>query len=114
MSVAEVAWDGPVLLRSALPAAALGWHVFPCAPGGKRPALRGARLVAAARPGIRNDTLNRAAFSLGQLVAADLLPPVPVITGLISAATRAGLSEKEAAGTVRSGMAGGARKPRTW
>ena len=114
MSVAEVAWDGPVLLRSALSAAALGWQVFPCAPGGKRPALRGARLVAAARPGIRNDTLNRAAFSLGQLVAAGLLPPVPVITGLISAATRAGLSEKEAAGTVRSGMAGGARKPRTW
>ena len=70
--------------------------------------------VAAARPGSRNDTLNRAAFSLGQLVAAGLLPPVPVITGLISAATRAGLSEKEAAGTVRSGMAGGARKPRTW
>lgn len=70
--------------------------------------------VAAARPGSRNDTLNRAAFSLGQLVAAGLLPPVPVITGLISAATRAGLSEAEAAGTVRSGMAGGARKPRTW
>ena len=28
------------------------------------------RRVAAARPGTRNDTLNRAAFSLGQLVAA--------------------------------------------
>ena len=41
MSVAEVAWDGPVLLRSALSAAALGWHVFPCVPDGKRPALRG-------------------------------------------------------------------------
>ena len=68
--------------------------------------------VASARPGTRNDTLNRAAFSLGQLVAAGLLPPVPVITGLISAAMQAGLSEKEAARTVRSGMAGGARKPR--
>ena len=31
-----------------------------------------ARLVAAARPGTRNDTLNRAAFSLGQLTAAGL------------------------------------------
>jgi hypothetical protein len=30
----------------------------------------------------RNDTLTRAAFSLGQLVAAGLLPPIPVITGL--------------------------------
>ena len=28
------------------------------------------RLVATAQPGTRNDTLNRAAFSLGQLVAA--------------------------------------------
>jgi hypothetical protein len=70
--------------------------------------------VAAARPGTRNDTLNRAAFSLGQLVAARLLPPIPVITGLISAARQAGLSEEEASRTVRSGMAGGARKPRAW
>jgi Bifunctional DNA primase/polymerase, N-terminal len=78
-------------------------------------ALRGeTQRVAAARPGTRNDTLNRAAFSLGQLVAAGLLPPVPVITGLISAATRAGLPEEEAARTVRSGIAGGARKPRAW
>jgi hypothetical protein len=70
--------------------------------------------VAAARPGTRNDTLNRAAFSLGQLVTARLLPPIPVITGLISAAMQAGLSEEEAARTVRSGLAGGARKPRAW
>jgi hypothetical protein len=70
--------------------------------------------VAAARPGTRNDTLNRAAFSLGQLVAAGLLPPIPVITGLISAAMHAGLSEDEASRTVRSGLAGGARKPRGW
>ena len=70
--------------------------------------------VAAARPGTRNDTLNRAAFSLGQLVIAGLLPPIPVITGLISAARQAGLSSEEAERTVRSGMTGGARKPRVW
>jgi hypothetical protein len=35
------------------------------------------RLVATVRPGTRNDTLNRAAFSLGQLAAAGLLPPRP-------------------------------------
>ena len=29
------------LLRSALSLAERGWHVFPCVPGGKRPALRG-------------------------------------------------------------------------
>jgi hypothetical protein len=70
--------------------------------------------VAAAQPGTRNDTLNRAAFSLGQLVAAGLLPPIPVITGLIGAAVHAGLPEDEASRTVRSGLAGGARKPRDW
>jgi hypothetical protein len=69
--------------------------------------------VAAARPGTRNVTLNRAAFSLGQLVAAGLIPPLPVITSLIDAARYSGLPEDEAIRTVRSGMAAGARKPRT-
>ena len=68
--------------------------------------------VASARPGTRNDTLNRAAFSLGQLVAAGLIPPIPVITSLIDAARHAGLPEGEAVRTVRSGMEAGARKPR--
>jgi hypothetical protein len=68
--------------------------------------------VAAARPGTRNDTLNRAAFSLGQLVTAGLIPPIPVITSLIDAARHAGLPEEEAVRTVRSGMAAGHRKPR--
>jgi hypothetical protein len=68
--------------------------------------------VAAARPGTRNVTLNRAAFSLGQLVAAGLIPPLPVITSLIDAARYAGLPEDEAIRTVRSGMGAGARKPR--
>jgi pyrroline-5-carboxylate reductase len=35
-----------------------------------------------------------------------------VITSLIDAAMHAGLPEEEAIRTVRSGMAGGARKPR--
>jgi hypothetical protein len=70
--------------------------------------------VAAARPGTRNVTLNRAAFSLGQLVVAGLIPPIPVITSLIDAARYAGLSEDEAVRTVRSGMEAGARKPRAW
>jgi Bifunctional DNA primase/polymerase, N-terminal len=70
------------------------------------------RRVAEARVGTRNDTLNRAAFSLGQLVAAGLIPPLPVMTGLVGAAARAGLPEDEARRTIRSGMAAGARKPR--
>jgi Bifunctional DNA primase/polymerase, N-terminal len=71
-----------------------------------------ARLVATARPGTRNDTLNRAAFSLGQLAAAGLLPPLAVISALASAAERAGLPEDEVRRTVRSGMTAGARYPR--
>jgi hypothetical protein len=71
------------------------------------------RRVADARPGTRNDTLNRAAFSLGQLVAAGLIPPLPVMTALADAAAVAGLPDDEARRTIRSGMAAGARKPRT-
>jgi bifunctional DNA primase/polymerase-like protein len=71
------------------------------------------RRVADARPGTRNDTLNRAAFSLGQLVAARLLPPLPVMTALADAAACAGLPEDEARRTIRSGIAAGTRKPRT-
>jgi hypothetical protein len=70
------------------------------------------RQVAEARVGTRNDTLNRAAFSLGQLVAAGLIPPLPVMTGLADAAARAGLPADEARRTIRSGMAAGVRKPR--
>jgi Bifunctional DNA primase/polymerase, N-terminal len=70
------------------------------------------RRVADARPGTRNDTLNRAAFCLGQLVAARLLPPLPVMTALADAAAYAGLPDDEARRTIRSGMAAGARKPR--
>ena len=70
------------------------------------------RRVAEARVGTRNDTLNRAAFSLGQLVAAGLIPPLPVMTGLADAAAQAGLPADEARRTIRSGMAAGVRKPR--
>ena len=70
------------------------------------------RTVAAARPGARNDTLNRAAFSLGQLAAAGLLPPLAVASALASAAERAGLPADEARRTIGSGLAAGARCPR--
>ena len=70
------------------------------------------RLVATARSGTRNDTLNRAAFSLGHLVAAGLLPAATVATALASAAERAGLPVEEARRTIRSGMTAGARNPR--
>ena len=70
------------------------------------------RLVATARPGTRNDTLNRAAFCLGQLVAAGFLPPLAVVSALAGSAERAGLPADEARRTIRSGLAAGARRPR--
>jgi len=70
------------------------------------------RMVAAARPGTRNDTLNRAAFCLGQLVAAGFLPPLAVVSALAGSAERAGLPADEARRTIRSGLAAGARYPR--
>ncbi len=68
--------------------------------------------VAAAAEGTRNDTLNKAAFNLGQLVAGGCLPEAAVTTALADAAGASGLPEREAARTIRSGMTAGARRPR--
>ena len=68
--------------------------------------------VAAAHPGSRNDTLNRAAFSLGQLVAANLLTAGAVMTALADAAEICDLPFGEAQRTIRSGMTSGALYPR--
>jgi hypothetical protein len=68
--------------------------------------------VAAAQPGGRNVTLNRAAFNLGQLVAAQLLGADEVRAVLLAAALEAGNAEAKARATITSGLAGGAAKPR--
>jgi hypothetical protein len=68
--------------------------------------------VAAASEGTRNDTLNRAAFSLGRLVAGGCLPGSAVIDSLTEAARESGLPEREANRTINSGMTAGARRPR--
>jgi hypothetical protein len=110
-------WIARLLADSpALPAGAAPPLPLPDGPRGRAYALAALReetnRVATARPGTRNDTLNRAAFSLGQLVAAHLLPPLPVMTALADAAACAGLPDDEARRTIRSGMAAGAKKPR--
>lgn len=69
--------------------------------------------VLAARTGERNNTLNTAAYALGQLTAAGLLDPAQVATALTVAATHIGLSETEAARTIGSGLDSGAQHPRT-
>jgi bifunctional DNA primase/polymerase-like protein len=68
--------------------------------------------VAAAAPGTRNDTLNRAAFRLAQLAAAGH-GTLDELTGpLLDAALAAGLTEAEALTTIASGLRAGEQHPR--
>ncbi|MFI7066985.1 bifunctional DNA primase/polymerase [Kribbella sp. NPDC050124] len=68
--------------------------------------------VLAAVPGQRNDTLNRAAFALGQLIGAQLLDHNTAYDELVSAADRIGLPRAEAERTITSGLTAGTRHPR--
>lgn len=64
------------------------------------------------QPGTRNDTLNRAAFRLGQLVAAGYGTLAEVELHLLDAALTAGLTEFEAQATIASGLRAGQQHPR--
>jgi hypothetical protein len=68
--------------------------------------------VRSAPEGTRNDTLCRAAFSLGQLVGTGQLGDRRVASELCAAALAVGLDESEAVATVRSGMQAGIDNPR--
>jgi hypothetical protein len=68
--------------------------------------------VEAARVGTRNDTLNRAAYSLGTLVGSGVLDQALVEAELTRAALAAGLEPRETAGTLRSGLTAGIARPR--
>lgn len=68
--------------------------------------------VVSASEGTRNDTLNKAAFALGQLVGAGLLSEFDVDRALVNAGELAGLPTREAQATVRSGLQAGMREPR--
>jgi Bifunctional DNA primase/polymerase, N-terminal len=110
----------PAGLRRLLVRPAAARTTLPPAPapvghsGGYGPAAlaRERAAVAAARPGRRNATLNRAAFNLGQLVAADLLQADQVRAELLAAALEAGNPQTKAVATIASGLRGGAAKPR--
>ena len=85
----------------------------PVDPG--RPRRCGTRLPAwppRRRAKERATTLNRAAFSLGQIVARGAPGPAEVEGGLRSAAAAAGLDEREVAATLRSGLEAGLKEPR--
>jgi hypothetical protein len=69
-------------------------------------------LVRGAQPGGRNRTLNRAAFSLGQLVAGGAIDRMVVERALLDAALECGLGTREAEATIRSGLEAGLEHPR--
>jgi hypothetical protein len=73
--------------------------------------------LAATAPGGRNHALNRATFSLSQLVAGGELDRDQVVDRLIDACHRNGLIKddglRSVTGTIRSGYFAGIRHPRT-
>lgn len=71
-----------------------------------------AQRVTHAPEGTRNATLNEGAFALGQLVAAGALDRGESGSALLVAALAAGLDEREAERTIRSGLDAGEREPR--
>jgi hypothetical protein len=71
-----------------------------------------AQAVAGAQPGTRNNTLFRAALSLGQLVAAGLLSRAIVEAELAEAALSVGLGAREIEATIKSGIEAGFQHPR--
>jgi hypothetical protein len=62
--------------------------------------------------GFRNHSLNRAAFALGQLVAAGHLAENPVREALVAGGAQVGLHPREVRATVASGLRAGSRSPR--
>ena len=73
---------------------------------------REVQAVRAARKGTRNNTLNVAAFALGQLVGAGVLLENAVRAELEDAAHRVGLPENEARAAINSGLSAGKLEPR--
>ena len=68
--------------------------------------------VASAGEGMRNDTLNREAFSLGTLVGAGMLGEQDVRNHLEEAALACGLTEREIASTLNRAIRDGMAHPR--
>ena len=71
-----------------------------------------AERVAQAVEGERNDTLNSAAFNIGQLVASGDVARAEAEAALLEAGTHAGLPNDEVIGTIASGLNGGINSPR--
>jgi Bifunctional DNA primase/polymerase, N-terminal len=81
-------------------------------PYGARALAAEAERVAAAAEGERNQTLNRAAFRVGQLVPHEIAES-DARAALADAARTCGLPQGEALATIESGLASGKASPRT-
>lgn len=118
IAVAEIPADVLALTKRATPSQAakpptLADRPSSAGTGYARAALeREFRDVATAPEGSRNATLNRAAFSLGQLVGSGLLDRDHVVSELMVAAATCGLHDREASATIASGLRSGASQPR--
>ena len=79
-------------------------------PDGRPGPLRGlVQTVLNAEPGTRNCALNWAAHTAGKHLAAGRLDRTAVVSALLMAAQAAGLTEREAAATITSGLRAGSR-----
>ncbi len=72
---------------------------------------RQVQLLAASTEGVRNDQLNRAAYTMGGLVGAGRLNRAVAETSLEAIARGIGLTDTEIAATIRSGMERGIEAP---
>lgn len=82
-------------------------------PYGRRAMEQELARLACATEGERNETLNRVAFALGQLVSGGELDRNEVKRELEKVATSIGLSPVESRATIESGLSAGGREPRT-
>lgn len=69
--------------------------------------------LSTAYEGTRNDTLNRASFALGRLVAGGEVAHSDAFDKLFQTAVAIGLDEREARATIDSGMTAGFKEPRS-
>ncbi len=80
---------------------------------GKKALEEECTVVGRAIKGSRNDTLNKAAYSIGQLVGGGEIDQQSAEEGLCAAALGTGLPEQEVRATLRSGLEAGMKQPRT-
>lgn len=95
-----------------MPAPVLLVHDARASKYGQSALERECALTRTAAEGARNDQLNASAFALGQLVGSGVLDAAQVVSGLLEAAMRAGLSRREILKTIDSGLTAGMKDPR--